>query len=58
MLEVVGMVVCKSRAVKIKVYNGSYHFAKNSEHFVLKIELLLTVPSNFEREGALEDSTF
>ena len=59
MLEIVEMVVCKSWAVKMKVYHGCiYHFEKNSEHFALKIELLLTVLSNFEREGALEDSTF
>ena len=36
----------------------SYHFAENPAYFVLKIELLLTVLSNLEREAALKDSTF
>ena len=30
----------------------------NSTYFALKIEVLLTVLSNFEREGALKDSPF
>ena len=52
MLEIVGVVVCTSRVMKMK---STYHFVKNSEYFVLKIELLLTVLSNFERKAAIKD---
>ena len=38
------MVVCARRVVKIKEH---LKFTENSAYFVLKIELLLTVLSNF-----------
>ena len=37
---------------------STYHFVVNSTYFALKIEVLLTVLSNFEREGALKNSPF
>ena len=37
---------------------STYHFAENLAYFVLRIELLLTVLSNIEREAALKDSVF
>ena len=37
---------------------STFHFVENSAHFVLKIELLLTVFSNFEGEAALKVWTF
>ena len=37
---------------------SAYHFIENATYFVLKIELLLTILSNFEREAALKDSAF
>ena len=55
MVEIDGVVVCTNRVVKLK---STYHFVENSAHFVFKIELLLTVLSNFEKKAALEDSTF
>ena len=56
MVEVVGGVVCTSRVVKIR--GSTYHFEENSTYVVLKIELLLTVLSNFEREVLLKDCLF
>ena len=56
MVEIVGLVLCTSRVVKIKKI--TYHFAENSGHFLLKIELLLTVLFIFEREAALKVSAF
>ena len=44
------MVVCTSSVVKEHL-----PFVENSVHLVLKIELLLTVLSNFEIEAALKD---
>ena len=35
-----------------------YHFVKNLGHCILKVELLLTVLCNFEREAALKNSAF
>ena len=35
------------------MYKKGYHFVKNPAHFVLKIDLLLTMLSNFEREATL-----
>lgn len=35
-----------------------YYILETSRGFVLKIELLLTVLSNFGREASLADSTF
>ena len=40
------------------IYKYFYHFVENSARFVLKIELLLTMLSNFEREAALKNSVF
>ena len=37
---------------------GEEHCVENSGNFVLKIELLLTVLSNFERQEALKGSYF
>ena len=37
-------------------WRTTYYFIENSAYFVFEIELLLTVLSNFEREGALKDS--
>ena len=37
---------------------SSYHFAENLARFVFKIELLVTMLSNFEREAVLKDLTF
>ena len=37
---------------------SAYHFVENSAYFVLTIELLLTVLSNYEREVALKDPAF
>ena len=53
--EIVGVVVCTSRVVKMKEH---LPFVENSAHFVLKIELLLIVFSSFEREEVLKNSTF
>ena len=39
-------------------WKSTYHYVENSAHFELKIELLLTVLYNFEREVALKDSAF
>ena len=39
-------------------YQQAYHFVQNSTCFVLKIELLLNMLSNVEKEMALKDSTF
>ena len=39
-------------------WRSTYHFVENSGHVVLKIELLFTTLSNFEREEALKDSAF
>ena len=55
MVEIDGVVVCTNRVVKLK---STYHFVENSAHFLLKIELMLIVLSNFEREVALKDSAF
>ena len=49
------MVVCTSRALKMK---EQLHFVENSVYFVLKIELLLNVLSNFEREWLLLTQLF
>ena len=49
------MVVCTNRALKIR---SSYHFVEYSAYFVLKIELLLNVLSNFERERLLMTQLF
>ena len=50
-MEIVGVVASSSRVMNMK-----QHLVGNSAYLVLKIELLLTVLSNFEREVALEDS--
>ena len=55
-----------NREVKISSSRGTNFWsrlrgwlhAQNSAHFVLKIELLFTVLSNFEREAALKGSEF
>ena len=52
--EIVGVVVCTSRVVKMK----EHPHLENSPYFVLKKELLLNVLSNFEREVPLRDSAF
>ena len=49
------MALCTIRVVKIK---DTYYFIENSAYFVLEIELLLTVLSNFEREASNKDSAF
>ena len=54
-MENVEVVVCTNRALKIR---SSYHFVENSAYFVLKIELLLNVLSNFERERLLMTQLF
>ena len=51
-MEIVGKLLQKIKVVK------SYHFGKNSLYLVLKIELLLTELSNFERKAALKNSAF
>ena len=55
MVENVGVVVCTNRALKMKEH---LHFVENSVYFVLKIELLLNVVSNFEREWLLLTQLF
>ena len=55
MLEIAGMVVYTSKVRKTKDH---LPFANNSICFVLKIELLLIVLSNYERQAALKVSTF
>ena len=50
MVENVGVVACTNRALKMK---EPLYFVDNSVYFVLKIELLLNVLSNFEREQLL-----
>ena len=42
----------------LRKWRSTYHFAEYSTYFVLKIELLLTMLPNFEREAALKDSAF
>ena len=49
------MVVCTSQVLEIR---KTYYFVKNLAHFVLKIELLFTVLSTFEREAPLIRITF
>ena len=49
------MVVCTSKVVKMKEH---LPFCKEFGKFLLKIELLLTVLPNFEREAAFKDSAF
>ena len=49
------MVVCTSRVLKMKEHLPVH---KDSAYFVLKIELLLTLLSDFERKAALKDSAF
>ena len=44
------MVVCTSKVLKIR---RTYYFVKNLAHIVLKIELLFTALSTFEREAVL-----
>ena len=44
--------------VKLWKWRNTYHFVENSASFVLTIELLLTMLSNFERKVGLKDSTF
>ena len=45
-MEIVVVAVCTSRVVK---KNSTYHFVRKSAYFALKIELLLTMMSKFER---------
>ena len=52
-MDNVRVVACISRAAEIKE-----HFVENPAHFVLKIDFLLTVLSNFEKEAVLGDSAF
>ena len=54
MVDIIGVVVCTSRVVKMKEH---LPFCRQFS-IVLKKELLLTVLSNFERESALKDSAF
>ena len=49
------VVVCTSQVLEIR---RTYYFVKNLAHFVLKIELLFTVLSTFEREAPLIRITF
>ena len=51
-MEIVRIIVCTSRVV------NTYHFVKSSAYLVLKIELLLTKLSNFERKAGLKDLAF
>ena len=53
--EILGVVVCAIRVVKMKEH---LLFVKNSGYFVFKIDLLITVLSNFERKAAIKDSAF
>ena len=54
-----GIVDGDLRAVaRTRLRKSTYHFAENSTCFLLKIELMLTVLFDFEKEGALEDSAF
>ena len=39
-------------------WRGIYHFVDHSTYFVLKIELLFAMLSNFQTEAILKDSTF
>ena len=54
MVEIVGVAVCTNRVVKTNVH---LPFCREL-HLVLKIELLLIVLYNFEREVALNDLAF
>ena len=73
LVKIVGMIVRKNREVKNcwvieeesvsgdckdDLLKMTYHFVENSAYFVLTIELLLTVLSNYEREVALKDPAF
>ena len=40
------------------MYKQIYRFVEKLARFVLKIELLLTMLSKFEKEAALKDSAF
>ena len=43
------------------IFGGDFRggcFEENSAHFLLKIELLFTMLSNFKRKVALKDSAF
>lgn len=54
-----GLLMGILRAVaRTRLRKSTYHFAENSTCFLLKIELMLTVLFDFEKEGALEDSAF
>ena len=39
-------------------WRNTYRFVENTAYFVVKLELLLTVLPNFEREAPLKDSAF
>ena len=54
-MKIVGVVACTSKIVK---YSEHLPFCRELAYFVLKIELLLTVLSNFESKTALKDSAF
>ena len=54
-MEILEVVVCTARVVKMR---NTYYFIENSAYFVLEIELLMTVLSNFEREATLKGSAF
>ena len=54
-MEIVGLLYAQ---VHLWKWRNSYHFVKSSAYFVLKIELLLTELSNFERKAALKDLAF
>ena len=54
LVEIIALVVCSSRVVKVK----EHHFVENPAYVLLKIELLLTMLSNFEREVDLKNSAF
>ena len=49
------MVVCSSRVLKIK---DLLKFCKISSYFVLNMELLFSMLSNFEKKLAHKDSAF
>ena len=66
LVEITGEVVCTSKMVceNQGLWNGlwksrsTYHFLEISAYFVLKIELLLTLLSNFKKDAFLKNSCF
>ena len=49
---------CLFAQVRLWKWRRTDYFVKNSAYFVLKIEFLLIVLSNFKRKAAIKDSAF